>query len=313
MHELAPGDELDVAGVRVRAVRPPTTAGASRSGRRWTPWASSWPAPSACTSRATRSASRAWRRSTTPSTRRCCPSPGWGPRLGPGHMDPRQAAEALVLLRPTLAVPIHWGTYAPMRLRGRGPESPRGCVRGQRRGARAGGPRGRAGPGRLGGADGPDHPARVRPPHPAAAEPVTMTATSPAATEPFGDARRYGSMLIAMGVLGVIAGVLAIVYPDITLLALAYRGHQPDDPGDREPPRGVRRRARLDGARPGRGHGAARHRRRDRRHPPARRDPARRPDRVGIWFVRARRGGSRAERPRRPRAAGSCCWPRSRT
>ncbi len=48
-----------------------------------------------------------------------------------------------------------------------------------------------------------------------------MTATSPAATEPFGDVRRYGSMLIAMGVLGVIAGVLAIVYPDITLLALA--------------------------------------------------------------------------------------------
>ena len=48
-----------------------------------------------------------------------------------------------------------------------------------------------------------------------------MTATSPAATEPFGDARRYGSMLIAMGVLGVIAGVLAVAYPDITLLALA--------------------------------------------------------------------------------------------
>ena len=48
-----------------------------------------------------------------------------------------------------------------------------------------------------------------------------MTATSPAATEPFGDARRYGSMLVAMGVLGVIAGVLAVAYPDITLLALA--------------------------------------------------------------------------------------------
>ena len=40
-------------------------------------------------------------------------------------------------------------------------------------------------------------------------------------TEPFGDARRYGSMLVAMGVLGVIAGVLAVAYPDITLLALA--------------------------------------------------------------------------------------------
>ena len=39
---------------------------------------------------------------------------GWGPSLGPGHLDPRRAAEALRLLRPLLAVPIHWGTYAPL-------------------------------------------------------------------------------------------------------------------------------------------------------------------------------------------------------
>jgi L-ascorbate metabolism protein UlaG (beta-lactamase superfamily) len=38
---------------------------------------------------------------------------GWGKGLGPGHMDPRRAAESLGLLRPTLAVPIHWGTYYP--------------------------------------------------------------------------------------------------------------------------------------------------------------------------------------------------------
>jgi L-ascorbate metabolism protein UlaG (beta-lactamase superfamily) len=36
---------------------------------------------------------------------------GWGPRLGPGHLSPRSAAEALRLLRPRYAVPIHWGTY----------------------------------------------------------------------------------------------------------------------------------------------------------------------------------------------------------
>ena len=36
---------------------------------------------------------------------------GWGPRLGGGHLCPRRAAEALALLRPRLAVPIHWGTY----------------------------------------------------------------------------------------------------------------------------------------------------------------------------------------------------------
>jgi L-ascorbate metabolism protein UlaG (beta-lactamase superfamily) len=39
---------------------------------------------------------------------------GWGPSAGPGHLDPRRAAEALRLLRPLLAVPIHWGTYAPL-------------------------------------------------------------------------------------------------------------------------------------------------------------------------------------------------------
>jgi L-ascorbate metabolism protein UlaG (beta-lactamase superfamily) len=39
---------------------------------------------------------------------------GWGPSLGPGHLDPRGAAEALQLLRPHIAVPIHWGTYYPL-------------------------------------------------------------------------------------------------------------------------------------------------------------------------------------------------------
>ncbi|HSK15053.1 MAG TPA: MBL fold metallo-hydrolase [Gaiellaceae bacterium] len=42
------------------------------------------------------------------------PISGWGPRVGPGHLDPRRAAEALALLRPRIAVPIHWGTYYPL-------------------------------------------------------------------------------------------------------------------------------------------------------------------------------------------------------
>ena len=37
---------------------------------------------------------------------------GWGSRLGPGHLDPLRAAQALELLAPRTAVPIHWGTYA---------------------------------------------------------------------------------------------------------------------------------------------------------------------------------------------------------
>jgi L-ascorbate metabolism protein UlaG (beta-lactamase superfamily) len=39
---------------------------------------------------------------------------GWGPSLGVGHLDPTRAAEALVILRPRIAVPIHWGTYYPI-------------------------------------------------------------------------------------------------------------------------------------------------------------------------------------------------------
>jgi L-ascorbate metabolism protein UlaG (beta-lactamase superfamily) len=41
---------------------------------------------------------------------------GWGPRLGPGHMNPRRAAQALALLRPRYAIPIHWGTLWPFGL-----------------------------------------------------------------------------------------------------------------------------------------------------------------------------------------------------
>jgi L-ascorbate metabolism protein UlaG (beta-lactamase superfamily) len=46
---------------------------------------------------------------------------GWGPSLGAGHMDPEAAARAAAILRPRVAVPIHWGTFFPAgltRLRG---------------------------------------------------------------------------------------------------------------------------------------------------------------------------------------------------
>lgn len=38
---------------------------------------------------------------------------GWGPTLGPGHLDPARAAEALRLLAPRTAVPVHYGTFWP--------------------------------------------------------------------------------------------------------------------------------------------------------------------------------------------------------
>jgi L-ascorbate metabolism protein UlaG (beta-lactamase superfamily) len=40
------------------------------------------------------------------------PVAGWGPKVGPGHLDPLRAAKALRLLQPRLAVPIHWGTLS---------------------------------------------------------------------------------------------------------------------------------------------------------------------------------------------------------
>jgi L-ascorbate metabolism protein UlaG (beta-lactamase superfamily) len=42
---------------------------------------------------------------------------GWGPRLGPGHLNPAQAAGAALLVRARYAVPVHWGTLYPVGMR----------------------------------------------------------------------------------------------------------------------------------------------------------------------------------------------------
>jgi L-ascorbate metabolism protein UlaG (beta-lactamase superfamily) len=42
---------------------------------------------------------------------------GWGASLGSGHLDPTRAADAVALLRPRFAVPIHWGTFRPFHHR----------------------------------------------------------------------------------------------------------------------------------------------------------------------------------------------------
>jgi L-ascorbate metabolism protein UlaG (beta-lactamase superfamily) len=41
---------------------------------------------------------------------------GWGPDRGAMHMSPEEAAQALSLLKPRMAIPIHWGTYLPWGL-----------------------------------------------------------------------------------------------------------------------------------------------------------------------------------------------------
>jgi L-ascorbate metabolism protein UlaG (beta-lactamase superfamily) len=59
----------------------------------------------------------------------CLPIDGWGPRLPDDHLSPLTAAQALALLEPRIAVPIHWGTYFPPGLpevwRGRRTRPPR--------------------------------------------------------------------------------------------------------------------------------------------------------------------------------------------
>lgn len=41
------------------------------------------------------------------------PIGGWGPRLSPGHMGPREAVEACRRVRPRAVLPIHFGTLHP--------------------------------------------------------------------------------------------------------------------------------------------------------------------------------------------------------
>jgi L-ascorbate metabolism protein UlaG (beta-lactamase superfamily) len=41
---------------------------------------------------------------------------GWGPTISKGHLDPKRAVQALELLHPRVAIPIHWGTMLPLGL-----------------------------------------------------------------------------------------------------------------------------------------------------------------------------------------------------
>jgi L-ascorbate metabolism protein UlaG (beta-lactamase superfamily) len=112
--EVVEGDEVAIGAVTVRAVH------ADHDGRR-APWLP--PAPAlGYVVRGTLAvyfpgdtAPFAAMASLVPDTLDLALMPvwGWGPTLGPGHLDPEGAARALTLLRPRRAVPVHWGTYAP--------------------------------------------------------------------------------------------------------------------------------------------------------------------------------------------------------
>jgi len=51
------------------------------------------------------------------------PVAGWGPHLGPGHLNPDEAASAAALISPRIAIPIHWGTYERMAMKPNGHRS----------------------------------------------------------------------------------------------------------------------------------------------------------------------------------------------
>ncbi len=118
--ELAPGEVVDIAGLRVRAV--PAAHDGRRLGRRGV----GAPALGYVVSRRDTSVYFAGdtelfagMASLAPGlTCALLPIWGWGPSLGPGHLDPEGAAAALELLRPRIAVPIHWGSYRQHLVRG---------------------------------------------------------------------------------------------------------------------------------------------------------------------------------------------------
>ena len=114
--ELAPGEEFVDGDLRVLGVP------AAHSGHRFGPRSTAGPqaramgtswrrAAPGSTRPATPTCSTTWPRSVR-STSRCCRCWGWGPTLGPGHLDPARAAVAVERLRPRVVVPVHWGSFA---------------------------------------------------------------------------------------------------------------------------------------------------------------------------------------------------------
>jgi L-ascorbate metabolism protein UlaG (beta-lactamase superfamily) len=116
--ELAPGESLTDGGLRVTAVH------ARHSGHRWGPRLTHGPATRASGHLLEAGGHTVYAAGDTDLFDGMAelgargidvallPVWGWGPTLGPGHLDPQRAAQAVALLRPRVAVPVHWGTLA---------------------------------------------------------------------------------------------------------------------------------------------------------------------------------------------------------
>ncbi|WP_346278331.1 MBL fold metallo-hydrolase [Pseudonocardia sp.] len=118
VEELAPGEHLDDGDLRVTGVP------ATHSGHRWGPRSTRGPQAQAMGHLLASPDVRVYAAGDTdlfpgmaalaeqPLDVALLPVWGWGPTLGAGHLDPARAAAAVELLRPRVAVPVHWGTLA---------------------------------------------------------------------------------------------------------------------------------------------------------------------------------------------------------
>lgn len=123
VEEVEPGDTVDLAGVRLRAVT------AAHDGRRSPVSRYRGPALGFVLGCAgdDRVPGQVWFAGDTglfaamtdlrPVDVAVVPVGGWGPSLGPTHLDPAQAAEAVRRVGARDAVPIHYGTFWPTGLR----------------------------------------------------------------------------------------------------------------------------------------------------------------------------------------------------
>jgi L-ascorbate metabolism protein UlaG (beta-lactamase superfamily) len=118
--ELAPGEVLEHGDLRVTGVE------AAHSGHRWGPRSTRGPQARAMGHLVEGAGRTVYAAGDTDlfDGMAALPRPdvallpvwGWGPTLGPGHLDPARAAEAVGRIRPRVAVPVHWGTLAPAGL-----------------------------------------------------------------------------------------------------------------------------------------------------------------------------------------------------
>ena len=121
VEEVAPGEAVDVDGVVIRAVR------AAHDDRRSPLSRYCAPPLGFIIEAGSENPTRVWFAGDTglftgmsdfrPVDVAVIPIGGWGPTLGPTHLDPTQAAEAVRRVGAKDAVPVHFGTFWPLGLR----------------------------------------------------------------------------------------------------------------------------------------------------------------------------------------------------